>query len=83
MCQIIMYSIIHSYTLNTFTDIDTHDQEPTEELVDLYYYKAGQLWEIISKVYNSDDIKQLSSKMAQEQCGPVNVRDICIYCMYV
>ena len=55
-----------------------HDEEPTEELIDLYYYKCGQLREIINDEYNSDNVKHLSSKLAKEQCGQVNVSYICI-----
>ena len=64
---------MHLYLHNLIPAPDTHDEEPTEELIDIYYYKCGQLREIINKEYNRDDVKRLSSKLAKEQCGQVNV----------
>ena len=69
---------MHLYLRNLIPDPDTHDEEPTEELIDLYYYKYGQLREIINEEYNSDDVKRLSSKLAKEQHGQVNVSYIFI-----
>ena len=54
--------------------IQTHDEEPSEDLLDLYYYKMEQLQEITHRVYNSDDVKRLSSKLAKEQRGQIGVR---------
>ena len=49
----------------SLTDSDTHDSEPSENLLDLYSYKLSQLRAITSKVYNSDDVKRLSMKLSK------------------
>ena len=64
---------MHLYLRNLIPDPDTCDEEPTEELIDLYYYKCEQLREIINEEYNSDNVKCLSSKLAKEQHGQVNL----------
>ena len=69
---------MHLYLSKLIPDPDTCDEEPTEELIDLYYYKCGQLREIINEEYNSDDVKYLSFKLAKEQCRQVNVSYIFI-----
>ena len=49
----------------SLTDSDTHDSEPSENLLDLYRYKLSQLRAVTSKVYNSDDVKRLSLKLSK------------------
>ena len=54
-------------TICLFTDPDTPDEEPSEHLIDLYYYKCEQLCLLMGKVYNSDDVKFLYSKLVKSQ----------------
>ena len=63
-----------TYGAIPIADPDTHDEEPSEDLLDLYYYKMEQLQEITHRIYNSDDVKRLSSKLAKEQRGQIGVR---------
>ena len=56
-----------SLMISFFIDPDTLDKEPSEHLIDLYYYKCEQLWILMSKVYNTDDVKFLYSKLVKAQ----------------
>ena len=67
--KITVYIFCIPYT----SDTDHHDSEPTNELMDLYWYKLEQLQEETSKVYNNEDIKCLSAKLVQEKCGVIGV----------
>ena len=48
-------------------DPDTPDEEPLDYLNDLYYYKCEQLHILMNKVYNSDNVKFLYSKLVKAQ----------------
>ena len=67
--KITVYIICIPYT----SDTDSHDSEPNDELMDLYWYKLEQLQEETSKVYNNEDIKWLSAKLVQEKRGVIGV----------
>ena len=53
--------------ISLFIDPDTPDKEPSDYLIDLYYYKCEQLRNLMSKVYNTDDVKFLYSKLVKAQ----------------
>ena len=58
------------------SDSDSHDSEPTEHLLKLYSYKLQQLREITNQVYNADDLKRLSLKLAREQRAILSVSSL-------
>ena len=61
-------------TLNIcFVDSDQTDTAPPQELLHLYWYKLCQLHEIMTKVYNSDDLKRLQIKLATAKRAPLAV----------
>ena len=60
-----------SYSI--FLDSDAHDSEPSENLLELYNYKLAQLRDITNKVYNADDHKRLSVKLAKENRAHLTV----------
>ena len=41
----------------------------------LYMYKLGQLEEILNRVYNDEDVKKVSDKLAKAECGQIPVID--------
>ena len=54
-------------------DPDDTDQAPHPELLALYHYKTAQLAEIIGRVYNEDDVKKVSAKLAKAERGQIAV----------
>ena len=59
--------------MTSLTDGDVGDVQPSDELLDLYYYKLNQLREILQTVYNYEDAKRVSSKLVQSQRGQIGV----------
>ena len=57
----------------SLTDGDVGDVQPSDELLDVYYYKLNQLREILQTVYNYEDAKRVSSKLVQSQHGQIGV----------
>ena len=55
------------------TDPDADDEEPSDELLSLYWSELDRLSEIVNKVYNSDDVKRLTVKLSAMQRGPLGV----------
>ena len=59
--------LVPSLPILFLIDPDTPDEEPSDYLIDLYYYKCEQLRILMNKVYNTDDVKFLYSKLVKAQ----------------
>ena len=55
------------------TDSDQVDSKPSSDLLDLYFYKIDQLHEIVIRVYNADNMKRLSIKLATAKRAHLSV----------
>ena len=67
------------YQTYPHTDPDDTDAEPSDEMMKLYMYKLDQLEEILSRVYDEEDVKRVSAKLQKAERGKILV----IYYMYL
>ena len=57
----------------SFSDSDSRDSEPSDDLLTLYDYKLEQLREMTQRIYNADNINCLSVKLSNAQRAPLLV----------